>query len=150
MKVAHRGALAVLASAVLLLSIGASGAGATPARSQDLCSVAKAVASSLVKPPSAATLTAAQAQANLKSTLDRLASVRGALVAATPGSLKADMKRVVAVYMLLRADLAKVHYSFVGLAARPTLLTSLNAASNRAKPSFAHLETYFHGTCHLG
>jgi hypothetical protein len=151
MRLARRHRLLVLVSGLVLLAgVTAAAAGASPtrtAKAANLCTVAKSVASSFVRPPSVKTLSTPQAQAEVKANLSTLVGSKGRLVSAAPKTLKASMRTAISAFALLKTDLAKANGSFAGLATNPAVLTALEAKFAKSAPSFRRLKKYFTKTC---
>jgi hypothetical protein len=148
--VRRRTPLAFLAALVLTTGITASTAAAAPAgpaSSASLCVVAKGVAQAFTIVPSTATLSTAQSQAVLKKNLGKIVSAKSRLVSASPATLKADMKRVIAAYALLKKDLAGVNWNFAALATKPTVVLALEKTFVKTKGSFTRVTRYFRKTC---
>ena len=144
--------LAALAALVAVAAAVPASAVSSPARNTrgaSLCSVAKGVAKTLERPPTAASLTTAQAQAQLKTNLGRVLAARNRLVGASPGSLKPAMRQVLAVFALLRSDLSAANWSFAVLASKPAVLSKLEATLGKSKRSFNRVGGYLRTTCHL-
>ncbi|HXH97574.1 MAG TPA: hypothetical protein VNH40_10230 [Gaiellaceae bacterium] len=151
MRLARRHRLLVLVSGLILLAgVTAATAGASPARSTkaaNLCTVAKSVASSFVTPPSVKTLSTPQAQAELKANLATLVGKKGRLVAASPKTLKKNMRTAIGAFALLKTDLVKANWNFAALATKPAVLTALETKFEKSGPSFRRLKKYFTKTC---
>jgi len=151
MSFARRHVLLVFAATLVsVMCITASTAGAAPTRSAsaaNLCSVAKGVGHSLVKTPSTTSFTTELA--TTKKNAAKILAAKGALVSAAPGSIKKNIKTVIAWFGLVQTDLNKVHWNIAALESKPALVQRLIAAGNKAEPSFNRLKVYFHKTCHL-
>jgi hypothetical protein len=151
MRIAHRQTLVALIFVLVLLGCSAA-ATAAPARTTsaaNLCTTAKAVAKTLIHPPTASTLSTSQGQALIKKNLSRILGAKSALIAASPSKLKASMRQALGVFALFRTDLQKVNYNFAALIQKPALAAALAAAAEKAQPAFHRLQLYFTNTCHF-
>ena len=137
--------LASLAALVLLACSTATTAAASPAgaeRTASLCSVGKGVFKSLTLPKSST------APSTLSSNLTKILAAKSALISASPKKLKSDVRKALAVYALIKTDLAKTGGNFQRVYATPALVTPLIAAVTKATPSFNRLSRYAKHTCH--
>lgn len=122
----------------------AAGAGATPSKSADLCSIAKSVRSSITKSGAtitpSATTSIASLQAALKNTYTHIKAAESVVLANSPGSLKPHFEKVFAFDNQIYAEMSAAHWNLLAFAKNAK---SLEAGAAKIKPDLLAIQAYF-------
>ena len=146
-----RGSARVLTTVGLaFVALACAGAATASPRStastRSLCSTAKSVAHDIINAASLSA-NAAASPARLKAIYTTIVNAEPALVGSASGSIKSDLRKVLAFVNVVDADLKKANWHASALAPQlPTLLPQ----AQKVAPQFQRLKVYFNTTCHLG
>jgi hypothetical protein len=130
----------------LLLALCVGSASAAPrssASATSLCSVAKGVAKDIVN---STTFSKTVTPANLKTTYLKIKAAEPALLGASSGALKTDLRQVFGFVNVVIADFQKVNWQPSGIV---QYLPSLAPKAQKVDRPLKTLKVYFATTCKL-
>jgi hypothetical protein len=138
--------VAAIGAAMVLFALCAAGATAAPSpaglATTRLCTVARGVAADLKR---SATISNAQmSRTRLKALYTKIAQAEPALLAASSGAIKTDLRQVFGFVNVVIADLKKANWTFAGLA---PYAADLSARAAKVKHPLDALDAYFTKTC---